>query len=306
MDKKFLCLTSTDGCRIRRRADSILEYGDLYAEDQMTDGSQAVVVGDKRIAGSYINTTCQDDVAVWVTETVEQLDKMLSELKYELVDAEYCGETHDLAENIAADTHWQQMIEEDKKNREEWSKKAAGGIIMPADIGKIDGPFKKLWDKYKVSQPEDPEKWDKAFDGESEDEKKTKRFLEFIKQHLDSSTIEGFKKKKTDLVWNQLRPLWEKFLAAEKEEERVPESDYLAPEFDYPELDAMDKKTRQGVEKILAVMGELDWSGGGMNLFLNQERECWAGMTPIQMVALGKEDVVVKFLERLRDGDPVA
>lgn len=81
MEKNFVCLNSVDGYRIRVRADTILEYGELFGEDTGENDTQ-VVVGDKSIAGSYLNSTYQDGESTWVKETVDQIDKMLSTLGF--------------------------------------------------------------------------------------------------------------------------------------------------------------------------------------------------------------------------------
>lgn len=79
MEKKFLCLNSIDGYRIRLRADSIYEYGDLFGEDTGENDTQ-VAVGGKSIRGSYVNTAHSTEESTWVKETVDQIDKLLSEL----------------------------------------------------------------------------------------------------------------------------------------------------------------------------------------------------------------------------------
>lgn len=209
MNNRFICLTDMDGNKIRIRVDTILEYGELYAEDQMVNDTQ-VVVGDKRLAGSYINSSYQDGESTWVKETVDQIDEVLSLLGFEY---EYVNE--DLAEQ------------------------SAEGITDHLNA------FDKAWSEYGASQPKDPAKWQKPFD------------------------------------------------------ETVEKIDRLV-------VDNLTKTAMPGLQKIVDAMKELDWSDEGMNLFLHQDRECWAGMTPIQMVLVGRGDAVVEFLKRLKDGDPVA
>lgn len=136
MNKKFLCLTSIDGYRIRMRADSVLEYGDLYSEAAKHDGTD-LIVGEKTIIGSYINTThCEE--STWVTETVEQIDEVFSELGYEFPYPGLRADAEAAAEKAVEDTtkHWSEQ-----------------------SLNEHDSLFERVWGRYKKSQPADPAKW---------------------------------------------------------------------------------------------------------------------------------------------------
>lgn len=58
--------------------------------------------------------------------------------------------------------------------------------------------------------------------------------------------------------------------------------------------------------KILTLSLELFGDEKGAKCFLQEPRECWAGLTAQHLMAIGKEEAVLKFLERLDDGDPIS
>lgn len=146
MNKKFLSLTSIDGYRVRMRADTVVEYGDLYAEDQMTDGTQ-LIVGGKRIVGSYINGMHQDDASTHVTETVEEIDEIFSELGYEFP---YPGLRADAEAAAAAAVAAVEAAERAYDSAKHWSSQS---------LNEHDSLFERVWGRYKRSRLADPAKW---------------------------------------------------------------------------------------------------------------------------------------------------
>jgi len=135
VNKKFLVLTSIDGYRIRMRVDSVVEYGELYSEAAKHDGTD-LIVGEKTIIGSYINTThCEE--STWVTETIEQIDEVFSELGYEFP---YPG--------LRADA--EEAAERADGSAKHWSSQS---------LNEHDSLFERVWGRYKRSQPADPAKW---------------------------------------------------------------------------------------------------------------------------------------------------
>jgi hypothetical protein len=235
MDKKFLCLMNTDGYRMRVRVDTIMEYGDLYegdAEDNPPPAGE-----EKKIIGAYINESHTPGEATHCMETVEQLDEMLSGTGYVFVDVGYCGEGHDAEEDHSDFDIYRRdalLQAQERKEREEYSKKAAGGIVMPPNQEPSE-PFKKAWEKYEASQPKDPTKWQKAFD-----------------------------------------------------------------------TDAKLNEAQSKLDLIMPLLKEVAVTDDAIRKFLLEPRECWSGRTPIQMLASDNVESVLRYLRRIKDGDPVS
>jgi hypothetical protein len=151
MNKKFLCLTSIDGYRIRMRADTVVEYGDLYGEDQMTDGTK-LIIGEKTVVGSYINGMHQDDASTHVTETVGQIDYMLSSLDCGFVDAHVIDDDFREMEHRPMDAEDCECLicRRADGSAKHWSEQS---------LNEHDSLFERVWGRYKRSQPADPAKW---------------------------------------------------------------------------------------------------------------------------------------------------
>jgi hypothetical protein len=138
MNKKFLVLTSIDGYRIRMRADTVLEYGDLYAEDDAIGYSNKVVIGEKTVVGSYLNSVHQDGESTHLTETVAEIDYMLVKMGCSFMDAQVIDDDFRERENSAEDP------------AKHWSAQS---------LNEHDSLFDRVWGRFKKSQSEDPSKW---------------------------------------------------------------------------------------------------------------------------------------------------